>query len=316
MRLYFTNEEYYYKAMLILNSDARTSLTRENAFTLLISDIPFHDLENLCKEISKLYKISPSEVYHYLQKGKFKDCAINIAYDLINSGKYLGNNVKDNINTSSWLSHSLYEAKLCEILANKLNLDKDIAFNFGLLHDYGRKYDHTFHHIISGFEKLVDLGIRESRACLTHSFINDQRFNCNEVPDVNFSYVNDKESYTSEFDNLSKLLRNYANTDYDRILNIADLMASDHGILSPIDRTYDILSRRGNLDKSPNRIPFLTSFYNILLWYLKKINCETNLEYLDFKNLSLEEIYKYLETISAIFYKAVIINEEKLKEKK
>ncbi len=311
MKLFFTNEDYYYKAMLILNSEPKTSLSRVDAFILLISNLPFGDLENLCIELGRFYNISKEDAYKLLQTGKIKDNILDFAFNIIDSGSYLGNKIINNINTSSWLSHSLYEARLCEILASKLNLDKDTAFNFGLLHDYGRKYAHDFSHVIKGFEKLVDMGLKESRACLTHSFINDGRFNNNEIPDVEIKYVNDKEHFEREYDNLSKILRNYSTSDYDRILNIADLMASDRGILSPIERLRDILSRRGELDKSPNRIHFLTSFYNLLLWYLKKINYDISLNYLDYKELSLDDIYKYLDNISGVFYKAVIGGEKK-----
>ncbi len=312
MKLFFTNEDYYYKAMLILNSEPKTSLSRVDSFILLVSNLPFGDLENLCIELGRFYNISKEDAYKLLQTGKIKDNILDFAFNIIDSGSYLGNKIINNINTSSWLSHSLYEARLCEILASKLNLDKDTAFNFGLLHDYGRKYAHDFSHVIKGFEKLVDMGLKESRACLTHSFINDGRFNNNEIPDVEIKYVNDKEHFEREYDNLSKILRNYSTSDYDRILNIADLMASDRGILSPIERLRDILSRRGELDKSPNRIHFLTSFYNLLLWYLKKINYDISLDYLDYKELSLDDIYKYLDNISSIFYKAFIGGEKKL----
>jgi hypothetical protein len=83
-------------------------------------------------------------------------------------------------------------------------------------------------------------------------------------------------------------------------------MASDRGILSPIDRIYDILSRRGDLDKAPNRVYFLTSFYNTLLWYLDSIDVKTDFNYLDFNKLTLEEIYKYLENISNVFYRKIM----------
>ena len=309
MKLFFTNEDYYYKAMLILNNDCKKSINRDEAFSLLIKGLTFNDLDNLCIEISKIYNISMMDAYNYLQKdnGMIDSNILNLAYNIIDSGKFLGSNmINEKINTSSWLSHSLYEARLCEILADRLNLDKDIAFNYGLLHDYGRKYSHNFMHIIKGFEELVDLGLYESRACLTHSFINDGRFNNNEIPDEKLEYINNKEHFNKEYDDLSKLLRNITYTDYDRILNIADLMASDHGILSPIDRLYDILSRRGELDKAPNRVYFLTNFYNILLWYLNSVHINNNFSYLDFNKLTLDEIYKYLSEISDVFYNEII----------
>ena len=310
MRLFFSNEDYYYKAMTVLNGNCKRSLDRNKAYLLLLNGISFKDLENLCMEISNRYHISIEDAYTYIQEGnpKISNDLLDISYNLIDRGSYLGNNMinEGSINTSSWLSHSLYEARTCEILADKLNLDKDIAFNYGLLHDYGRKYSHNFSHVIKGFEELVDMGIRECRACLTHSFINDGRFSNNEIPDVEVSYVENKEQFTSEYDDLSKLLRNITYTDYDRILNIADLMASDRGILSPIDRIYDILSRRGDLDKAPNRVYFLTSFYNTLLWYLESINVKTDFNYLDSSKVTLEEIYNYLEDMSNVFYRKIM----------
>ena len=55
-----------------------------------------------------------------------------------------------------------------------------------------------------------------------------------------------------------------------------------------------------------DRVYFLTSFYNTLLWYLNKINVETNFDYLDFNKLTLDEIYKYLDSISKVFYDTVM----------
>ena len=58
------------------------------------------------------------------------------------------------INTSSWISHSINVSKVCACLANKLKLDINTAKILGLMHDYGRKYNHSFGHIIHGFEKI------------------------------------------------------------------------------------------------------------------------------------------------------------------
>ena len=312
MKLFFSDEDYYYKAMAVLNSECSSNRSQVDAFLLLIQNIPFYDLENLCNEIAKNYHISPDEAYNYLQRSfsYIKGGLLDIVDELLDRGIPFGNHIiGNNINTSSWLSHSVYEARLCQKLANRLGLNPNIAYNFGLLHDYGRKFSHKFDHTVKGFEALIDIGLMESRACLTHSFLNDGRFNNNEIPD-DVGSIDNIEHIENDYDDLAKLLRNVSYTDYDRILNIADLMASDKGILSPIDRIYDILSRRGELDKSPNRVYFLTSFYNTLLWYLEKIGEKTDYKYLDYKNLTLEEIYKYLEEISSVFYQAVMENKE------
>ena len=313
MRVYFEEANDYIDALKVLKEIPRKSMSNIDAFLLLLHNIKYEDMNYLCYKVSEYYQISVNDAYKYIQEGnpKIKDKLLEFAYSIIESGKTLGSNViNNNINTSSWISHSLYEARLCEILASKLNLDSELAFNYGLLHDYGRKYHHDFRHVTSGFHELKN--IPESRATLTHSFINGGRFNCNEVPDIEIKFKDGMEEYESEYDDLSKVLRNINYTDYDRILNISDLMASDTGIISPIDRIYDILSRRGKLDEANNRVYFLISFYNTLLWYLKRIDIEINLDYLDFTEINLEEAYKALENISSVFYKNIIDKEKRV----
>ena len=312
MKLFFSNEDYYYKAMAILSTDCKSDLTNEDAFLILLQGISYEDLKVFCKVLGDTMKIDPRMAYKYIQQKNdiIKPFLLEIAEAIINSGHHLGGREykvnNGTVNSSGWLTHSILEAKLCQRLAFLLELNPNIAYNFGLLHDYGRKFSHNFNHVTKGFEALIDKGLFESRACLTHSFLNDERFNNNEIPDSTYEIVDNKEHFTSEYDHLSKLLRNVTYTDYDRILNIADLMASDHGILPPIERIYDILSRRGELDQSPNRIYFLTSYYNTLLWFLEKMGIETNFVYLDFNKVSLGDIYNYLEEISPVFYENVM----------
>ena len=68
------------------------------------------------------------------------------------------NIIDNNVNTSSWIAHCINTAQVCKILATKINLDEKCAETLGLLHDYGRKFNHSFNHTIIGFEKLIDLG--------------------------------------------------------------------------------------------------------------------------------------------------------------
>ena len=308
MKLHFSNEDYYYRAMAILGTDCKSTLSDVDAFLILIHGLEYEDVNNLCKVLGRTYNIDPRLAYKYIQEKNYliKPTILEIAESIIDNGLHLGNrtykNIKGATNTSSWLTHSLFEARLCRRLAMMIDLNPNIAYNFGLLHDYGRKFSHKFDHVILGFEALVDKGLFESRACLTHSFLNDGRFNNNEIPDEPFEIIDNKEHFDKEYDDLSKLLRNVEYTDYDRILNIADLMASDHGILPPIDRIYDILSRRLELDKSPNRVYFLTSFYNTLQWFIEKLELSYPIFYLDHTKVTLEQIYTYLKNISEVFY--------------
>ena len=101
-----------------------------------------------------------------------------LVFKCLNKGINLGNRtISDGkINTSSWINHSLYAGECCAVLADKLGLDSYTAKVLGILHDYGRKFNHSFCHVIYGYEKLVDLGWNnEAIACLTHSFVNNGR---------------------------------------------------------------------------------------------------------------------------------------------
>ena len=102
MRVYFTNEDYYYKAMLVLNSSPKSTLNRVDAFFLLIHGISYKDLENLCIEVSNYYQISTMDAYNYLQEGNpiLHNHILDIVYNLLDE-KPLGTNVVDGNNTSS-----------------------------------------------------------------------------------------------------------------------------------------------------------------------------------------------------------------------
>ena len=82
MKLFFTNEDYYYKAMLILNSDCRRSIDRNKAFLLLVNGLPFNDIENLCIEVSMEYNITTNDAYLLIQQGRVNNL-LDIAFNLI-----------------------------------------------------------------------------------------------------------------------------------------------------------------------------------------------------------------------------------------
>lgn len=82
---------------------------------------------------------------------------------------------------------------------------------------------------------------------MTHSFVNGNRCANNEPAEDGF-YVDDTgnprwEENTAK-DDITKFLENYQYNEYDNILTIADLMATDKGIVSPFDRIEDIATRK------------------------------------------------------------------------
>ncbi len=327
MDLNFKNEKYKEKAIEIAKKSSvniKKTLENEDAFLVLIHGISKDDLSNLCEKISKYYNISIEQAYEITQNNKIKEIELlPLAYEILSQGKHLGNTINPNttLNTSSWISHSLYTALLSSELAEMIGIDSNFAFNYGLLHDYGRKYTHNFNHVIRGFEELINLGLEEeAKGCLTHSFINGGRYCDNETVAEGF-YIDElgKERFLTNKkpDDISDVLSKSNYTEYDNILNITDLMATSKGIVAPKMRIDDIATRRKNIDASLNRKYFLASFSNLLLDTLKKIETNIPLSNINEKALNLEEIKKHFELVSDVFF--YIYQDEKrdtLKKKK
>ncbi len=322
MRLNFTNEYYRNKAMQLSENKKVVTHSIQDAFFILIKDIELECLSNLCimiQEYFKSYNLSIENCYQLTQGNdnskiklddKIKIIILKLAYNCIESGKYLGDQIipESNINASSWISHSMFEGKLAGQLAMMYKLDSQQAVIQGLLHDYGRKKIHDFMHVIIGFENLVDLGWEaEAIACLTHSFLNGGRCATNDQALDGFfidSYGNPKWKEGTIKDDITIFLEKYKFTKYDIILNISDLMAKSNGIVSPYERIKDIESRR-ILDRN-NRVYFLSEFSNVLINFLKDINInlpkEFEKEIKPTQDLSLDDITKKFKKISDLFF--------------
>ncbi len=282
---------------------------RYDCFFELINSLDIDFLDNLIELMQERLNLSKDECYKILQnKNTLKELKIKVfdlAYECIDNHKSLGSGVSDyKFSKSAFISHSLEEARLCSLMAKKANLDTDKAFKMGLLHDYGRKYNHSGLHITLGFKKLFSLGyITESIGCLTHSFLNDNYFACYNPTDeykvnddLNIIYI--KESVKEN--ELYKFISTYTYTDYDRILNLADLMTSANGVITPEKRIIDIEKRRKMTDNK--RKFFIKELSETIYWYLKKINIPDEL-------ISLNDF----ESLSNILYKSIYSKEDALR---
>ena len=330
--LNFTNEKYKLIA-LSLQSSKESNHTFSDAFLLLINGLSFENLDNLCRSIQNYYlSLNPSieltleECYKMTQNIKLeetdKNIIVELAIDCIKSGNTLGTNAIKNgkLNTSNWINHCYYASVVCEMLSNELGIDVETAKIFGLLHDYGRKYDHTFNHTIKGFEALVDNEwYNEATSCLTHSFVMGERCSNNE-PALEGFYVDDlgNEGWLEEpkKDDIYLFLEKYKYSEYDTILTIADLMATSKGIMSPKERIDDIATRR--VIDPTNRGYFLANFTNTLISFLKKCNyLDNDFSYIKAnKFTSFNQIEDYFNKVSEYFFKIFkSINIENKKQK-
>jgi len=320
MKLNFKSEDSIQAAKrLIIKSNIEGKNEKvhsvQDAFMLLIKGVGKENLDNLCEELSKYYpELTEDEIYNLTQgEGQIHENNPNVVSNVIfncankclTKGKHMGNNeiAGGKINTSSWISHSIYEAQIVGDLAQMLGIDKEKAMTLGILHDFGRKTTHTFEHVTQGFEDLVKLGWEnEAIATITHSFINGGRCaNCD--PAEEGFYIDNvgqpRWEHEEDKDDVAKFLELYKYDIYDDILNIADLMATDKGIVSPAERVEDIATRK--TPDSKNRNYFLSEFINKMNEVLVRTGKKKEFRPIN-ANLETEKIKEIFEDISRNFF--------------
>lgn len=254
-KLNFNKEEYKELALSIKLDESKIHQP-EDAFLLMINGYDYESLDNLCMFLCHNNYLDEEDSYEIIQNLNLnkeqKKLILDLAYKCINLGYPLGtklvNNGK-NFNTE-WIGHCLNTSIVSANLANILGLNQNIARTLGLLHDYGRKQNHTFKHTVLGFEMLVDQHWNnEAISCLTHSFVNGGRCSNNE-PAIEGFYIdkagNPNIDKNIDKDDITLFLEKYKYTEYDIILNIADLMATSSFITSPYERIKDISTRKKN----------------------------------------------------------------------
>lgn len=322
MSLYFKDGIYVTRAIDEAEFRNKRRHSVEDAFFLLIKDISTEDLSNLCELIRQKYagKITIEEAYQLTQGNSVpkvtltdddKQLIYKLAWTCLEKEMPFGNKTicDGKINTSHWLGHCMWESRLTGRLAKILELDVKKATKYGLLHDYGRKFTHDMNHIVRGYEALNEQGWNdEAISCLTHSFLGGGRCSWNAAPEDGF-WVDDngvahcKEN--AEKDHVTVFLNHYQYDDYDIILNIADLMATESRIVSPSERIADIATRRKSFDPR-NRGYFLAELTNCLIEVAEKMGCtvpeEKQRKVYAAKGVSLEEITEKFESASEFFY--------------
>ena len=143
MDLYLKNR---YLALEYARKPTKKEHDRADAFFLLIRDIPFEDLSNLCNEINNFFEKEKEKGFSVLP---IEDCykmtqvpnitgikaidwsyrvlVLSIAIYTVRKGKNLGNKtIRDGkINTSEWISHCIWEAEVAANLADMMGLNVD-----------------------------------------------------------------------------------------------------------------------------------------------------------------------------------------------
>ncbi|MHC1684585.1 MAG: HD domain-containing protein [Clostridiaceae bacterium] len=161
------------------------------------------------------------------------------AIDIINEGRKLYNN--------PWIEHSFFTASAAQNIALQIpDLDPEVAYILGPLHDIGRiKGPYFMRHILDGYSFLTEKGFDDSaRICMTHSF---------HIKDINAAFPK-WDCSQDELDFIKSYLLNIEYNEYDRLIQLCDLLALPTGFSLLEKRMVDIALRYG------------TNNYTIPIW--------------------------------------------------
>ncbi len=346
MNLNFNNHDYFVIANQIAQNGCQyvNTHTPLSAFLICIKDLPFGYLDNLCRHIQsyldqhgldatldECYLLTQNQgslrLTNFFQSSSQN--LLDLAYECLMTDQFLGTQkvVGTDLNSSSWLSHSLYEGLVAKELAEMVGLDSATAQKLGLLHDIGRKKTHRFGHVVEGFQILVDAGwLDEAFCCLTHSFLSIKQANglrhggrfcdCGAVPtfegpngvekvasiDCDFNVIwND----SAPKDDMTSILECYNYSPYDCLLNLADLMATANGITAPHLRVADIATRR--TADPVNHNYFLATLTTNLYEFMS--NCGIIVtDYQNSYSKSPNDIENIFTNVSTFFYDQYLIH--------
>ena len=157
------------------------------------------------------------------------------------------------LNPGLWVDHSKTAGACARAIAQRCDdLNCDVAYVLGLLHDIGRREGVTdMKHIINGYKFMLSKGYDDSaRICLTHSF---------PYKNIN-AYNGQNDCSVEETEFIQAFLENVVYNDYDRLIQLCD------AISFPDDPTYiekrlvDVVLRRGFNDYT---LPKWKEFLNL-----------------------------------------------------
>ena len=322
MKIYFDIDRERLLNIKEVNYD--TGRMPYDAVIVLLKDLKYEMIDNLCNELVNYYNSNDSKYYYNKIQNdnadeSFRKAVLECAYNLIHNNICLGTEMVNGHNTSSWLGHCLLEGEVCSRFAMELGLNPDIAKKMGILHDIGRKITHSFGHVWEGYKYLMKQGwVEEAICCLSHSFINNPDISeyanrCASCePSIDgFKVDSNGNPYyedEKELDDMGLFLKSYLPNMYDKLLNLGDLMATSDSVLSPLDRIEDISTRKKPDERS--RKYFLVSLNNFLNYLLNKL-VGSEIDYLKLTpDLSDEELNVKLKEKSDAIYEEYLCLEK------
>lgn len=165
-----------------------------------------------------------------------------------------------NLNPGSWVEHSKNVGRAAKAIAEKCDLNPEIAYCMGLLHDIGRYEGISYlKHTISGYKLMTKQGYDDmAKICLTHSF---------PLPNINqFSGYNDCNERETEF--IINYLQSLEYNDYDKLIQLCDALGDANGITLIELRLMDVARRHGI---TPFTAEKWDAFFNLKDYFSNKI---------------------------------------------
>ena len=141
-------------------------------------------------------------------------------------------------NPGPWADHSCYVALACQNIASRCpNLDADLAYIYGLLHDIGRYAGVTSErHLIDGYRYCMERGWEKAaQICISHAFM---------VKDISSSIgVFDMPPEDKAF--MADFVKHAVYDDYDYLVQLCDALALPTGFCLLEKRFVDVAIRYG-----------------------------------------------------------------------
>jgi len=167
------------------------------------------------------------------------------------------------LNPGPWVDHSKYVAEGAKLIAEQTSdLNPEIAYILGLLHDIGRRRFGIvgMRHSIDGYNYATEIGYDlVARICLSHV-----AFKNNNKVIVVGKWNGTEEEYNFIVDYLSK----NEDTDYDRLIKLCDYIAMPSGFCLMEKRIVE-MTIRGEINE--NTVPRWKSTMEIQSYFEEKI---------------------------------------------
>ena len=144
----------------------------------------------------------------------------------------------EKFNPGNWVPHSLFTAQAAEVIAKvHPELDSEVAYIMGYLHDIGRRAGITYlRHSLDGYHFLQQLGYEDAaRICITHTFW----FNGLE------DYPGKWDCSVEEIHFLKSYITSIDYNEYDRLIQLCDCLALPTGFCLLEKRLVDVALRYG-----------------------------------------------------------------------